>query len=242
VSVLAESPRRRRRGRPGAGAAFGSILVHGAVLAVAVAVAASGPDLDQFVSFNIDLVSMSGPDLGDLVVEAPASAPPESPEPTPQPVVKEPEPEPPPPKREEPAEQPDPRPTPPAPTQARPNPSSGESSGADSGEAINIRMDGLRRDYPAYYNNIILQIKRCFRFQGAGSPEAEVYFVINADGTVSDARLLRQSANPTFNYEVLGAIECAGQLGRFGSLPEDVGVDRLPIRFRFQPGNVGIFR
>jgi hypothetical protein len=108
---------------------------------------------------------------------------------------------------------------------------------------MNIRMEGLRRDYPAYYTNIILQIKRCFRWQGQGSPEAEVYFVINSDGTVSDARFVRQSTNPTFNYEALGAVDCAGQLGRLGELPEGLGFDRLPIRFRFQPGNVaGIFR
>jgi len=227
----------RQRGRPGAGSALGSVLVHAAMMAVALGVAASGPDISDFVSYNIELVSMPGPDLGELVVEAPPSPASEAPAPTPQPVVKEPEP------RKETPEPAEPAPTPPKPTQARPNPSSGESSKAESAEAVNIRIEGLRRDYPVYYNNIILQIKRCFRWQGQGSPETEVYFVINTDGTVSDLRFVRQSGNPTFDYEALGAIECAGLPDRFGPLPEDLPFDRLPIRFTFRPGNAaGIFR
>jgi TonB family protein len=235
---------RRQTTRPGPSAALGSILVHGAVVAAALGVAASGPNIDQFVSYNSELVSMPGPDLGDLVVEAPAPAAPAAPEPEAQPVVKEPEvakPEPKPePKPEEPRPEPEPSPAPPRPTQPEPSPSSGQPSGAESAEAVNIRIAGLRRDYPVYYNNIILQTRRCFRWAGQGSPEAEVYFVINADGTVSDARLLRRSGNVAFDVEAMGAIECAGQPGRFGALPQDLPFDRLPIRFTFRPS--GIFR
>ena len=239
MSRLAESAR-RSGARPGAAAALGSVAVHGAAFAVLLGVATATPDLDQFVSYNIELVSMPGPDLGDLVVEAPPSAPSEAPPPTPQPVVKEPAPAP---KKAEPKQEPAPSPTPPKQTQGRPNPSSGQSSGAESGEELNIRIEGLRRDYPAYYNNIILQVKRCFRWQGQGSPEAEVYFVIDADGTVSDLRHVRRSGNASFDYEALGAIECAGQPGRFGPLPHDLPFDRLAFRFTFRPGIVsGIFR
>jgi TonB family protein len=240
MSRLADSMRRQST-RPGAGAALGSIMVHGAVAAIALGVAASAPDVDQFVSYNIELVSMPGPDLGDLVVESPSAPAPEPPALEPQPVVKEPEPKPEPPKPEPKPEQPrEPEPSPARPAQPQPNPSSGEPSGAESAEALNIRIAGLRRDYPVYYNNIILQIKRCFRWAGQGTPEAEVYFVINEDGTVSDQRLIRRSGNAAFDYEALGAIECAGQAGRFGELPE---FDRLPIRFTFRPGGVsGIFR
>jgi outer membrane biosynthesis protein TonB len=230
---------RRRGSRPGVGSALASLLIHGAAVGVAVLLAGAAPALDQFVSYDIELVSMPGPDLGDLVVEAPPSAPSEAPPPTPQPVVKEPEPKP---KPKE-TKQPTPSETPPKQTQGRPNPSAGESSGAESAEAMNIRIEGLRRDYPVFYNNIILQIKRCFRWSGQGSPEAEIYFVINKDGTVSDLRHVRKSGNAAFDYDALGAIECAGQPGRFGPLPDDLPFDRLPIRFRFRPGNVdGIFR
>lgn len=227
----------RARARPGAGSALGSVLVHAFAMSAMVGVAASAPDVTDFVSYDIELVSMPGPDLGELVVEAPPSPPSEAPPPAPQPVVKEPQPAP---KKETPA--PKPAEAAPRQTQARPNPSAGESSG-ESGEELNIRIEGLRRDYPVYYNNIILQIKRCFRWSGSGSPETEVYFVINANGTVSDLRFVRQSGNPTFDYEALGAIECAGQPGRFGPLPDDLPFDRLPIRFTFRPGDVtGIFR
>ena len=237
MSSLAEAVR-RRRSRPGAGAAFGSILVHAAVVAAVLIVSASAPDFEQFISYDIELVSMPGPDLGDLVVEAPAPSPsPEAPPPEPQPVVKEPEPEPDP--EPKPETKAPPSPTPPRPTQPRANPSDGPATGPESSETINIRMAGLRRDYPAYYDNIILQITRCFRWQGSGSPETEVYFVINADGKVPDLRFLRRSGNTSFDYSALGAIECAGQGGRFGGLPDDLPFDRLPIRFSFRPSGAG---
>jgi len=115
-------------------------------------------------------------------------------------------------------------------------------TGVESSDAINIRIDGLRRDYPAYYDNIILQIRRCFRWAGQGTPETEVYFVIMEGGDVSDVRFVRQSGNPSFDYEALGAVFCAGQPGHFGPLPDALKFDRLPIRFNFRSGNAGIFR
>ena len=52
---------RRRRPRPGAASALGSLLVHGVVVAISAGVAASAPNMDQFISYNIELVSMPGP-------------------------------------------------------------------------------------------------------------------------------------------------------------------------------------
>ena len=232
----------RTRRRPDALAAAGSFLVHAAAVGVAVGVVASQPDVTQFVSYNIELVSMPGPKLGDLVVEAPDSPPADAPPPTPQPVVKEA------PKKEAPKQETEKKAEPskaqPKPTQAKPNPSApGDASGGESAESMNIRIEGLKRDYPSYYNNIIVQIKRCFRWEGTGSPEAEVYFVIHADGTVDDLRFVRKSGNASFDFGAMGAVECAGQAGRLGELPRDLGFDRLPIRFTFRPGNAaGIFR
>jgi outer membrane biosynthesis protein TonB len=234
--------RRRRRARPGKVAALGSFLVHAACVGLAVGLVVRRPDISQFVSYNIELVSMPGPKMGDLVVEAPDSPPAEAPAPEPQPVVKPPAAKKEAPKQET-AKKPEPSKAQPKPTQAKPNPSGGDSTGGDSDEAMNIRIDGLKRDYPTYYNNIILQIKRCFRWEGTGSPEAEIYFVLNGDGTVDDLRFVRKSGNPSFDFGAMGAVECAGKPGRFGSLPKDLPFDRLPIRFTFKPGNVaGIFR
>ena len=233
---------RRRRSRPGGIAALGSFLVHAACVGLTVGVVASRPKLDTFVSYNIELVSMPGPTEKDLVIEAPPSPPSEAPPPTPQPIVKAPTPKKEAPKKEA-VQKPQPSKVQPKPTSAKANPSAAATTGGDSDEAMDIRIEGLKRDYPAYYNGIIVQIKRCFRWEGTGSPEAEIFFVIKADGTVDDLRFVRKSGNPSFDFGAMGAVECAGKAGRLGALPRDLGFDRLPIRFTFKPGNVaGIFR
>ncbi len=246
-------PVRRRRLRPGATPALGSVLVHAAALALALGVAASDPVVPEFVSYQIDLVSVPAGPNGDLVVEAPAAPAAEVGPPIPDPApVERPDPKPVPPVK---AEAPKAEPAAAQPSRAQPSGAQplaqpratttggGSTAGAESAEAMNVRIEGLRRDYPSYYNNIILQIKRCFRWSGQGNPATEVYFVINADGSVGDQRFVRRSGNPSFDFEALGAVECAGQPGRFGPLPDDLPFDRLPIRFTFRPGNVdGIFR
>ena len=231
-----QSRERRRQARPGTRPALGSLFVHGAALALGWSVSYQ-PEQPFFVSYQIELVSLEPgeePELPNPVVEAPPAPELPAPESVPAP---EPEPTPEPPAPELLPTQPqrtEPRPAPPRPT---------ETPASESPEAINVQIEGLRRDYPAYYDNIILQIKRCFRWSGQGAPEAEVYFVISSDGSVSDQRFVRQSGNPGFDYDALGSVECAGRSGRFGPLPEDLPYDRLPIRFTFRPGNVsGIFR
>jgi TonB family protein len=171
----------------------------------------------------------------ELVVERPEPEPPVEAEPLPAPPeeTKDPEPEPP-------VEDPEPEPrrdppptTEPEPTTAPPSEERAEEGGAD----VNVRLEGLRRDYPAYYNSIILEIRKCFR-PPAGNARAVVYFVIRRDGTVSDARLVERSGNAAFDYAALGAVECAGG-GRFGPLPDDLPYERLPIQFTFEPQRLG---
>ncbi len=218
----------RRRARPGARHALGSVFVHVLAIALWIGVAGARPSAPDFISYQIELISLPTEEVGEVVVEAPPTLP----ELTPPPAPVESEPEDPLPVEPEPertrSDPPQPSPTPPTPTRA------------ESADALSVRIEGLRRDYPAYYDNVILQIKRCFRWSGQGAPETEVYFVINEDGSVSDPRFVRQSGNPAFDYEALGAVECAGQPGRFGRLPDDLPYDRLPIRFTFR--SAGIFR
>ncbi|HIC63717.1 MAG TPA: hypothetical protein EYO91_05755, partial [Gemmatimonadetes bacterium] len=104
----------------------------------------------------------------------------------------------------------------------------------DSGEGINVRLEGVRRDYPAYYNNIIRQIFNCFRWRGGGNWEATVFFTIEREGTVTDMRFTSRSGSTAFDFEAIGAVECAGQ-GRFGQLPDELPYDRLPVQFDFRP-------
>ena len=172
----------------------------------------------------------------------------EAPEPAPvieeEVVVETPEPVPeeePPPVVEEEArveERPEPTPTPPPPTRTRwRRAGDPEPSEEVSGEDLNIRMEGLRRDFPEYYGNIIRQIQRCFEYQGGGARlETSVIFYISRDGTVDGGTIdfYERSGNVNFDYAAMGAVECAGN-GRFGPLPEELGWDRLPILFTFRP-------
>ena len=147
----------------------------------------------------------------------PEETPPPEPEDTPPPEVEDPPP---------PAEEPAP---------AEPE----ESEEEDGGEGINVRLEGLMRDYPAYYANIIRQIERCFRPPDTGNREAMavVRFMIHQDGSVSDIGMVEGSGSFSFDIEAQGAIECAGSPGRLGSLPQGYSWDVLPVQFTFRPNS-----
>jgi len=221
-----------------------SVGIHVLLLvAIVVSSAVARPPL-EFTAYEIELVSPpaavqaeeeSAP-TEELVVERPDPPPPEPEDETPVPVEEEdPEPEP----QEEQVE-PEPE-TPDVPpeedeeaTPATTTEEPEEEDPEESGEDINVRLEGVRRDYPQYYNNIIRQIQRCFRWQGGGNWSTTVYFVIRADGSVGDLDFTSRSGNTQFDFEALGAVECAGQ-GRFGPLPQDLPYERLPIQFNFRP-------
>ena len=110
-----------------------------------------------------------------------------------------------------------------------------EEDAAEGGEDLNVRQEAFVSDHPVYYENIIRQIHRCFRWQGEGGYEAVVTFVIPRDGSTSDIDVAESSGNFAFDLEVHGAVECAGNQGRLGALPDDYALDFLPIRFTFSP-------
>jgi len=107
-----------------------------------------------------------------------------------------------------------------------------------SGDDLNIRIEGLRRDYPAYYNNIIRQMRRCFRWDGQGNPTTVMRFVVERDGTVPNRsiEIVQPSGNVEFDFEMMGTVECAS--GRLGALPDDFPWDQLPVQFSFSPDAV----
>ena len=217
------------------------------------------PEPVEFVTYEIELVSPPPTVQAEtremaaeeLVVERPEEAQPDpapEPEPTPPPpeeTESAPDPQP-----EEEEEAPDPEPQPEEPPEESPLPPVDETpteattteeppeDATESGEDINVRLEGLRRDYPVYYDNIIRQIQRCFRWQGGGSWETTVRFAIQRDGTATDVEFASRSGNTSFDFEAMAAIaDCAG-LGRFGPLPEDLPYDRLPIQFSFRPAGM----
>lgn len=223
----------RRRERPGKKPLYASAGVH--VVAVVLAWIAQMPTTNpaDFLTYEINLVSPppseESPDPSPVVEEEVVI---ETPEPVaeeePPPVVEEEEP------RQE--ERPEPTPTPPPPD---PDPveeaGDPEPSEEISGEDLNVRMEGLSRDFPEYYDNIIRQIQRCFEYQGGGRLETAVVFYISRDGSVDGGSIdfFSRSGNFNFDFAAMGAVECAGS--RFGPLPEDLGYDRLPILFTFRP-------
>ena len=223
----------RHQERPGKKSFFASAGVHVAAAVLAFGVQVSEPDPPPFTAIEIQLVSpppiLEAPEPQpvveeDVVVE------------TPEPVVDE---EPPPvvDEVEDVEERPTPTPTPPPPD-PEPEEEQGDPDPSEtlSGEDLNVWMEGLTRDYPEYYGNIVRQIRRCFEYRGGGRLETEIVFYISRDGTV-DGRTIdfqAMSGNMNFDYAAMGAVECAGT-GRFGPLPEEMGFDRLPILFTFKP-------
>lgn len=229
----------RHRERPGRKSLLASALVHLVAFGLAWFLQASAPALDEYVTYEINIVSPPPAQEAEtpapvqeeeLVVETPDPTPPPE-EPEPDPVVDEPT-------REE--SRPEPTPTPPPPDPEPEEAGDPDPSDTESGEDINVRMEGLRRDFPAYYGNIITQMNRCMRFNGPGGLKTSVHFVIDRDGTVDAGRIefVSRSGNAGFDFAVMEAVECAGS-GRFGPLPEDLGLDRLPIIFELSSSRRG---
>ena len=232
--------RRRRREKIGKGPVLGSIGIHFSAILLTWWASATAAEIPNFVVFEIELISPSAAELGEviplpseeLVIETPVEVMPEPEEEVPPPVVEE---EAPPEEEPEPEEvvaPPDPDPVDdPEPIQS-PNP---DPDIETPGEDLNVRMEGLRRDYPEYYNNIIRQMQRCFRWRGQEGLRATIYFVIDRDGTVSEVDILESSRNVRFDIEAMGAAECAGSRDRLGPLPDALPLDRLPILFKIDP-------
>ena len=99
-----------------------------------------------------------------------------------------------------------------------------------------VRMEGLRRDYPAYYNEIVREVNRCFRWAGGGDWTAVLRFEIERDGRIpeSSIQIYTPSGSGSFNIEAFGAVACAGS-GRLGPLPPDLPLEALAVQFTFRP-------
>ena len=234
------APRRQPRQTVGKGPVVGSVFVHTSAIFLAWWASAAPAQVPDFVAFEIELISPPAAELGErttpppeeLVIETPLDPVPEPQEEIPPAVIEEEAPADEPPTPEETVAPPDvelvddPEP----PTSPNPDPDV-----ETPGEDLNVRLEGLRRDYPVYYENIIRQMQRCFRWRGEEDLRAKVYFVINRDGSVSEVDILESSRSIGFDIEAMGAAECAGDRGRLGPLPEALPFDRLPVSFTFSP-------
>lgn len=242
------APRAERQPRQtvGKGPVLGSAFIHTVAIFLAWGTSAATPQVPDFIAFEIELISPPAAELSErttppppeeLVIETPLDPVPEPPEEIAPAVIEEEVPE------EIPVEEP------PVPEQtvtppdvelvddveppASPDP---DPDVETPGEQLNIRMAGVQRDYPVYYNNILRQMERCFRPTArADDLRTRVYFVINRDGSVSDVDILEPSRSIAFDIEAMGAVECVGRPGRLGPLPDELPFDRFPVVFYFEP-------
>lgn len=98
-----------------------------------------------------------------------------------------------------------------------------------------MQLRGVQCPTPDYCNNIIRAINRYFRPEGAAAGEADIFFRINRDGSISDLQLISATGGPRFRLAVMEAVETAGRDKAFGPLPDRYGADQLPVSFYFRP-------
>lgn len=244
---------RRDRGRLPRTGLWVSGFVHAAIFAVLLFAPSLRRPMPEFQTFKIELVATSPdpvplpPVTEELVIETPDPTPPTPPQEIPPPDPRpDPEPEetPPPPDPEPEPADPEPEPDPAPPVEEPPPPPPerpvDEAPEEETGSNVNARLDGLRRDFPEYYGNIVQQISNCFRPPpGNDRWEAVIYFEIQADGTVRGVRPVERSGSAAFNLAAIGAVaDCAGK-GRFGPLPDELPYEVLPVQFTFRPRGIG---
>lgn len=146
---------------------------------------------------------------------------------------REPEPEP---VQEEETQEAEPEPTrrdsPPTPPEQEP----ARAEEQEGTESVNVELEGAVFPFPEYLDNIIRQVNRYWRPpEDRRALRAELSFVIQEDGTVSEIGWIRRSGDPVFDLEARGAIEAAGRNRAFGPLPEEYPRERLRVSFFFDP-------
>lgn len=184
------------------------------------------PELLLYEVVEINMVAAAVEPVEELVVETPDDPEPEEEAPVIEPET-EPEPEPdsletPPPAEEEPP----PAPEATATTEVEPE---------DGDDEVTARIEGFRRDFPEYYEKITNQIIRCFRPPDTGLRDVVVRFLVQRDGSTTDIAIVTSSGSFSFDTAAEEAIECAGQPGRLGPLPDEYRYPVLPINYTISP-------
>lgn len=132
--------------------------------------------------------------------------------------------------------------TPTPPTIAKPDTrtpptAGGGETGGHGADVVTVNTGGIEFPYPAYLENIVRQIALRFKPDARGSLHAEVFFIINRDGSVqsSSIRLVTRSGAYQFDAEAQGAVEAAANARAFGPLPSGYSDPSLPVTFKFDP-------
>ncbi len=134
-----------------------------------------------------------------------------------------------------------PSPAPPAPAKAaaptQPVGIPGGTPGAT--DVATIKTEGVEFPFPGYLQNLVSQVYRRWRPGSSNAAlEAEVFFFVHRDGSVTGLQFIQRSGSFGFDLEAQGAIEAAARAGAFGPLPAGYGPDVLPVSFYFNPRSV----
>ena len=121
-------------------------------------------------------------------------------------------------------------------TKTAPTAGGGEAGGRGT-DVVTVNTGGIDFPYPGYLENIVRQIALRFKPPTRGALSAEVFFIINRDGSVplSSIRLVTRSGVFSFDAEAQGAVEAAAKTSSFGALPAGFTEAALPVTFRFDP-------
>ncbi len=132
-----------------------------------------------------------------------------------------------------------PRPAPPksggAATVPGATPAGGGPTGGRGRDVASVKVQGIAFPFPGYLENITRQITLNFRPRPGAALRAEVAFLINRDGSISDLRIVSRSGVYAFDLECIGAVEAVGLRRSFGPLPGGFRDDVLPVVFSFDP-------
>ncbi len=113
----------------------------------------------------------------------------------------------------------------------------GNPSGAPGGsDAATIKTEGVEFPFPGYLHNLVEAVYRRWRPPPSNALlEAEVFFYVHRDGSVTGLTFTQRSGSFAFDLEAQGSIEAAARAGAFGVLPAGYGPDVLPVSFYFNP-------
>jgi outer membrane biosynthesis protein TonB len=229
--------------RPGAVSFAATVAVHLLVAATLLLAGGQRVAAPLLPAYRVELVAAPRAAPAESPEPVRAPAPPETPQPAPQAAPAPSRPAPPP----EPAIRTAPRdpvreparevrrepaaaaaPAPAAPAQP--------GAGGPGAEVATIRTEGVDFPFPGYLRNLVGQVYRRWRAPDDPSTlEAEIFFFVHRDGSISGLRFSRRSGSFGFDLEAQGAVEAAARAGAFGPLPSEYGADVLPVSFFFSP-------
>jgi periplasmic protein TonB len=211
----------------------GTLVLHGAV----VAAMTGGPERERQLTppvYRVSLVAAPRPEPqarpAPAVVERPAER--AAPAPAPAPRRTTVAPTAPPAAKPDVQREPAPRTTPSTELLPGVTPSTGS-------DPATVQTEGQEFPYPEYLRNLVAQVLRRWQRPTARvALQAEVFFLIHRDGSISNLRFIRRSGNFAFDLEAQGAIEAAAAAAGFGVLPEGFANDVLPVSFFFDPSKI----